>query len=353
MAVRLMRLNRQAGILLFLAMAGAALVPSTYAATCTTQSQMAATDRSSLTNTARAMVNQVRSGDVAGLRASTIPSVAANFDGIAASVKTLQPNVQSATITIDDLYLLDASTDTASQAQTNFYCGAPLVVINFNNLPPGKYALVIVHATGVPKPQQISLILSETSPNRWLLAGFFSNSMLEAGHTGLWYWTQARYFAQKKMNWNAWLYYQIAASLLQPVPFLSSPNLVKLHQEADQIRPPDFPGSTPMALNAGASTFSVRTVGISTEFGGLDLEVRYVPNAAQLAELSQPVAARKQAIQVMTALLERHPDLRAAFHGVWVQAEQGSASIYALELPMDQIAATAGAPPPVAAPGPK
>jgi hypothetical protein len=48
--------------------------------------------------------------------------------------------------------------------------------------------------------------------------------------------------------------------------------------------------------------------------------------------------------EVMTALLALHPELHDAFHGIWVQADQDSASIFSLELPMDQIASGAQAP---------
>jgi hypothetical protein len=40
----------------------------------------------------------------------------------------------------------------------------------------------------------------------------------------------------------------------------------------------------------------------------------------------------------MMALLVQHPGLRQAFHGMWVHADQGDSSLFALELPMNQIA---------------
>jgi hypothetical protein len=58
------------------------------------------------------------------------------------------------------------------------------------------------------------------------------------------------------------------------------------------------------------------------------------------------MAARQQVTEIMEALLELHPGLRQAFHGVWVQAQQGTASLFALELPMEAITST---PPPPAA----
>ena len=67
--------------------------------------------------------------------------------------------------------------------------------------------------------------------------------MIEAGHDGLWYWVSARKYAQTKMDWDAWLYYQLAINLLDPVDFLSSSNLGKLRQEADQAHPAELSGS--------------------------------------------------------------------------------------------------------------
>ncbi len=331
-------MNRQCGLLFFLTIAGALLLlPSANAASCRTESQMTPAQRDALSSTARAMAGEVQSGDVAALRGKTIPAVAADFGGIAASVNTLKPLVEHATITVDDLYVLDASSEAAGAPRTDFYCGSPIIVFNFTNLPPGKYALAILHATGVPQPQQISLILSETSDNHWMLGGFFSNPMVEAGHDGLWYWEQARQYSQKKMNWNAWFYYQMAASLLDPAQFLTSPNLQKLQHEASQVQPTNLPGTRPMTLNSNGSSFEVIALNTTNAFGRLDLEAHYLPDAAQTAQLRDPVAARKQAIAVMTALLELHPELRQAFRGIWVHADQGNASIYALDLPMNEI----------------
>jgi hypothetical protein len=135
-------------------------------ASCKTQSQMTAAERDALSNAARAIVGEVQRGDVQSLRQNTTPAVAADFAGIASSIDALKPLVQQAAITVDSLYALDSSTDTTGVARTDFYCGTQVVVLNFTDLPPGTYALAILHATGVPKPQQISLILSETAEHR-------------------------------------------------------------------------------------------------------------------------------------------------------------------------------------------
>lgn len=309
------------------------------AAACTTQSQMTAAQRTSLASAAHTLVNQVQSGDMQGLQANTIPAVAADFSGIRGSAEYLKPLVQSATITVDGLYLLDASGDPAGAPRTDFFCGSPVVAMNFTNLPPAIYALAIVHATGVAQPQQISLILAKSAGDRWMLAGFFDKPMVEAGHDGLWYWTSARKYAQAKADWAAWFYYRIATNLLDPLDFLSSPNLEKLQQESDKVRPGSFPGDHPLTLNASGAAFSVTAIDTTTTFGPLDLDVHYTPDPTQAAQLRDPPSARKQVTDIMAALLQLHPDLQTAFHGIWVHADQGNATLFALELPMNQIAA--------------
>jgi hypothetical protein len=298
---------------------------------------MTSAQRDALSNLARGMVGEVQSGNVEALRTNAIPAVAADFSGIASSVDSLKPLVQGAAITVDSLYELDASTEAQGIARTDFYCGTPVVVLNFTDLPPGKYALVILHATGVPKPQQISLIVSETTEHRWMLGGLFSRPMTEAGHDGLWYWVSARKYAQKDMNWDAWFYYRLAAYFLDPVDFLSSPNLEKLRNEEERVHPGNLPGAKPLVLNADGSVFQVTTIDTTATFGALDLEVHYTPDIAQTTQLRDPPSARKQVTEVMTALLALHPELHDAFHGIWVQADGGSATLFALELPMEQI----------------
>lgn len=312
------------------------LLPEANAASCTTQSQMTPIQRVGLSNSAHDLLVQMQTGNMLELRANTIPTVAADFGGIAASVQDLKPLLQGAALTVDEVYILDASSLT-STGQIEFFCGSPVVTLNFTALPPGIYGMAILHATGVQQPQQVSLMLSKAGESKWLLAGFFRKPMVEAGHDGLWYWVSARKYAQTKMNWDAWLYYQLAINLLDPVDFLSSSNLGKLRQEADLVHPESFPGAKPLTLSANGAIFTVTGIDTSTAFGGLDLDVHYSPDAAEAAQLRDPPAARKQVTDVMTALLAQHPELHGAFHGIWVHADQGGTSLFALELPMNGI----------------
>jgi hypothetical protein len=310
-----------------------------FGADCLTQAQMTPVNRNSLVAAAQNIMAAVQAGNVDAVKAYTLPAVAADFGGIANSVQALAPMIQKATITVDALYDLDASTDQAGAQATTFYCGSPVVVLNFTSLPPAHYALAILHATGVRKPQQAAFILARGPDTRWLLAGFFAKPMLEAGHDGLWYWVAARKYAQSSGQWAAWLYYRIAANLLDPMDNLSSPNLTKLMNEQAAVKPANLPsGNQPVTLIANGSLFHLSNVDLTTEFGGLDLDVHYTPDPMQAAQLRNPPDARKQVVDIMRELLAQHPELRSAFHGMWVHADQGNVSLFALELPMDQIA---------------
>jgi hypothetical protein len=320
-----------------------------FAASCLTQSQMTVAEREELASTSRTLLWQIQTNNTQVLRSDVIPSLAANFEGIVGSVSHLQPLVQASAITVDELYLLDASDNSAGAASAgaihvDFYCGSPVVSLSFPALPAGTYALAMVHATGVPHPQQISLILSKSAEGRWLLAGLFVKPMTQEGHDGLWYWVTARKYSQTKMDWNAWFYYRIATNLLDPLDFLSSPNLEKLQREADQIRPTDLPGKTAMTFYAQGQLITVSAIDTSTELGGLDLDVHYAPDATQAAQLRDPNTARGQVTAVMSALLRMHPELQGAFHGIWVHADQGTSTLFALELPMNQIVGGSTAP---------
>jgi hypothetical protein len=319
------------------------LLPATaWSVSCTTESQMTDVQRGSLAQAARHIAASVQAGNAAAVRDVTIPSIAAQFDGIASTIQTVHPQVEKAFVTVNALYLLNAA-DLKAAEDTQFFCGVSgsqlTVAFTIPQLPPGNYGLVLVHATGVDAPQQLSMVLQSTAaPNdppsagTWKLAGFFVRPLLSAGQDGLWYWRQAREYAKKKQNWNAWFYYQTAASLLAPVDFLSSPNLEKLHRESQTLQPGDLPGEAPMELKASSQTFQITNISTDGSLGGLDLVITYKAGA-----MADPVAARNQVLDVMKTMLAQHPELRQAFHGLWVYATADTQHPFALELPMDRI----------------
>jgi hypothetical protein len=318
-----------------------------FAVSCTTQSQMTPRQRNGLRQASILLAQDVRQGNVAALQARTIAPVAKSFSGIASSVEQIQPDLTGATLTVDNLYLLDAS-DLKNPTEADFFCGLNnsdlLVTITIPALPPGRYALAITHATGVPHPRQISMVLQNQAPSAaaadWKLAGFFARPMTMAGHDGVWYWKQARDYAQQQKRWDAWFYYQTAKSLLAPVDFLSSPNLRKLDREANAVRPDGLPGTQPMQLSSGGHTYEITDLYAGHLSGQLDLVVTY-----KSAPIQDPVAARAQVVAVMRALLTAHPELKQAFHGFWVHvATPGDQTPFALELPIDQIESTEASP---------
>lgn len=316
-------------------------LPAAHAASCTTQSMMTQVERDALSNAARTLVTDVQQGNMQALRATTVPAIANHFVSLEATAQNLQPLMAHATITVDDLYRLDAADVTAGAPETDFNCGLPGSLMNvglsFHNLPAGQYAVAILHATGVPKPQQFTLVLEQVTGGQWELAGFFNRPMTLGGHDGTWFWTHARTYARQNMKWNARLYYQMAERLLRPVNFLSSPNLELLQKEAEAVKAAGLPGAKPIEILSSDGSFTVTSISATDVLGPLDLDVQYSPDAMQAGQLANPVMSRKQVTAAMVALLAQHPELRAAFHGIWMQAEQGGSSTYALELPMNQI----------------
>jgi hypothetical protein len=340
-----------------------AVAPQTARAiSCTTQSQIAPGDRAELAAAVTRLTGFAIAGDTASLRAATLPAVAAQFDGIAATVEGLAPALKGAAASIENLYLLHAEDLKPGDDEADFFCSVPgsqlLVTIAIPQLPAGTYALALVHANGVAKPEQIGEILARSGgkpsqlttngpaqtgppavPPSWQLAGFFARPLTIAGHDGVWYWSRARELGKAQQRWSAYFYYQSAEFLLTPVDFLSSPNLAKLQREAAAVRPDGLPGSegvATMTLAAGDQSFAITSLRTDGALGGLDLVIHYNANAANV----DPVYQRGQALALMQAILKQHPELRTNFHGLWVYADSAGHQSFAVELPMDQIPVT-------------
>ena len=325
-------LRRLAGSTLPLMLA----VPA-FGVSCKTQGAMTEAERAPIVQSARQIALDVQSGRTADLKTATVPEVAAKFDSIAQATTALTPLISGATITVNAVYRLDASDAKPSDEQEQFFCDAAdnssHATLTIQHLPAGQFAFAIVHATGVAKPQQIALLLqSLQAGGPWQLAGFFPKPLSVAGRGGVWYWTQARAYADKKQLWNAWLYYSTAIYVLQPAGFFSSNNFERLVEEQQATRPPDLPAGKPLELHAGDATYTITTVRTDDALGGLDLVAHYNSTS------SDPVTGREHTIAVMRALLALHPELRDAFHGLWVFADPGpGGQAFSLEQPMTEI----------------
>jgi hypothetical protein len=314
------------------------------AVSCTTESEMTQAQRNVYEQAARSLGTQIQAGNNAAVRANTVAAIAAQFNSMAGSIERVSPQIQKATLTVDALYnlnALDVKADASQNAgtdQAQFFCSIPnstlLVTVTIPQLPQGNYVLALLHATGVAQPQQLTLLLQNDPKGsaEWRLAGLYVRPMTAAGHDGVWFWKQARDFAVKKQLWNSYFYYQTAAFLLNPVQFLSSPNLEKLEREAQGVKPPDLPGKDPLAVKAGGESLEITGLRTESFGGGLDLVVDY-----KAQNVTGPVDTRAQIVELMKALLALHPELRAGFHGLWVYATYNNGQQFAIELPMNQI----------------
>ena len=322
--------------------------------TCTTQSDMDSATRNSLESTAMTTAQQIATqGQAAGasaLQSSIAPQVASESAGILNSISSVAPLVKGATFIVNNLYVLDATDSPANASSTQFFCGSmnqpPHVVFTLGQLPQARYAIAMVHAEGISHPQQMTLIFAQVpggnlngaaskgSPSQatWKLAGFAYKPLTMAGHDGLWYWKQARVYAQQKQNWDAYFYYQTARNLVAPVDFLASSNLNKLGREQDAVKPAGLPGLQPMVLTSGSQSFSVTELHPDSFQGGLDMVIHY-----QAKSVQNLVETRQQNIAVMHLILQVHPELRLAFHGLWVFAVAPGQDPFGIELPVSQI----------------
>jgi hypothetical protein len=310
------------------------LSASGFAVSCKTQAALSDAERSAIVEAARRIAGDVQSGRSDDLKSATIPAVAANFSAIQQSAAALTPLMGGATLTVDAIYRLDAADAKPGEDQTQFFCDAAdnssHATFSIQHLPPGQFAFSVIRATGNAKPQQLALLLQmESSAGPWQLAGFFPKPLTVAGHDGLWYWRQARAYAQKKQPWNAWLYYSTATYLLQPAGFISTTNLEKLVDEQAAAKPAGLPAETPLILSANGAETRITSLRTDDALGGLDVVVHY-----EVADHNDPVAARARTVQAMKALLVQHPELRDAFHGVWAFADTPTGPPFSLELPM-------------------
>lgn len=315
------------------------------AETCTTQSQMSGSDLNSVASAATNMAGAIQKGDDAALKSLTIAEFQQNFSGIASAVASTAPHLKGAEAQVDGVYLLDASSLQAVNGvfpDAQFYCAlhtgtsasASEVEFSIPQLPPGKYSFATVRMEDAT-PWQLSFLMRRDD-GKWLLAGLYPKPMTADGHDGLWYWKQARTLETQKQGWNAWLYLQEARALMLPANFVSSTHLEKLQTELQSATPAaatnGLSAEAPLVLKA-ADGAEFRFVEISVD-SSLGL---YVAVHMKVESLEDATAARKRNIAAMMALLAAHPELKTAFHGMWVFSEAPGKAPYATELAMADI----------------
>jgi hypothetical protein len=304
------------------------------AVTCAAQAELPSQALDPLASVATQLSAAVQQQDYPTLQAALAPEEASAWAGIQAAAQQAAPLLTGGKIELHNLYLLDASTQTAP-ADTEFFCSNPsgslTVTITMHDLPPSKYALVLAEATGAPLDGQLGLVLAwDGSSSSWRLAGLSAHQGMFDGHDGVWYWQRARGLSSGD-PWSAWFCYDAARYLLLPVDFLSSPNLQKLDAEQEQIT--NSPQKTlPLSIPAGDRTWKIDAVTLDPSLHEPDLAVAY-----ESTGVTDPAALRTEATVVLSAFLKTQPGIRENFHGLWAYAVYNGKRTPVMELPMKQI----------------
>ena len=354
-----------------LVVAGTLTVGVLHAETCITQSQMKPAERDSIADTARALSKLVQANDASALRQRTLPEYAKDFSGMTSLVAGTAPRIKDATLLVDQVYLLDATTLKTLADGTNqdaqFFCSLNKSIAEANflipALPPGRYAFAMVTTQGSKTPQRLSFLLKQNAPDApWSMAGFYPKPLTAAAHDGLWYWTQARDMTKAKQLWTAYLYYQEAQSLLQPAGFVTSTHLDKLRKESTAAAPPalseGITADAPLVVKGPGTTefrFTDLTTDDSLGADKIDIVAHLAPEPAaeapaadakskskseQKADAKSAAPAlspRDRNAAAMAALLAAYPELRTSFHGVWIFADAPNQNPFVTEQPMANI----------------
>ncbi|HYN16101.1 MAG TPA: hypothetical protein VES66_09990 [Terriglobales bacterium] len=322
-------------VLMVFLLLGLAL-PRAVAETCSSASEMDEATRSALERTARQFFDYASKGDVFDLKQSAIASLASNFGNIEAVVVDQRPIYAGAQATVRASYLLEAS-GAAPIARAEFLCGVwatpGWASFAINNLPPGRYGLVI-QDIGTPSGKYALTTVLKQEGGAWKLAGYYSKPAEVGGHDGQWFLTRAREHKAKGANHNAWFYYLTAWDLTAPVDFISTPRLDKLSDEMQSVRPSDLPTSDhPLALGAGGGrTYQLIHLSALPVGNDLDLLVKY-----HMPDVSNTQQTFDDNMAVIRAIVGRYPEFRDAFAGVVARATEPSGRDYGTLLAMKDV----------------
>ena len=315
-----------------------ALCAAARAQTCLTTDDLEADTRNALEAAGRKFFDMTARGAASEMQGNAIPSVAADFGGIANAIKESQPNLAGATATVRPPFLLKAE-GKEPIARAEFLCGvfgksgqtANSAVFVIPNLPPGDYAVVIVDAAG-KIPFTVSFVLQKVGAE-WKLGGFYAKPSRIAGHDGQWFWDRARDFKAKGRNRDAWLYYLQARDLFAPLPFMSTMATDKIYDESQPLEPADLPwaGKSVEFAASGKKYKLTEIFGVAVG-DDLDLVVKY--ESASVANATQTY---QDNVALIKALLAKYPEFREAFTGVIARATEPSGKDYGTLLAMKDV----------------
>jgi hypothetical protein len=311
-----------------------------FSQTCFTADDMDAPIRSALQTAASRYFDMVARGDAASLKQNSISGVANNFSGIENTIKENQASLAGSHAVSRPPFLLKAE-GTAPLPRAEFLCGvfgatgqttnsAEFII---PNLPPGNYAIVTLDVTTQKAPYTLSLVLQQEGSD-WKVGGFFLRPTQFAGHDSNWFLERARAFKAKGQTHNAWLYFIEGRDLAVAVPFMYTQLTDKLYDEAQSVKPSDFPveGSTPDLTAPTGKTYKLVAIFPFASSQELDLVVKY--QTASVADTGQTF---QENMAVMKALVLKFPELRDAFDGVVARGVESSGRDYGSLMPMKDI----------------
>jgi len=309
------------------------------AQTCQTSADMDAAVRTAITNSGHRYFDLATKNDTASLKQNAIPSLASDFGGIENLIKERQPDLAGGQAILKNAFLLDNERGTPN-TRAEFYCGvfgkngqtANSAAFYLENLPPARYAVILLDATSPKGRTMFSEVLQQMGTD-WKHGGLYIKSAQIAGHDSDWFLNQARQYKAKGQTHNAWFCYQEARSLISPVPFMSTLATDKLYDESQSLQPADLPaGGKTVDLVAGGSTFKLTSVFPEVVGNDLDLIVRY-----QSANVSNANLAYQDNLNVIKALVTKYPEVRAAFAAVVARAVDVSGRDYGTLLAMKDV----------------
>ena len=311
-------------------------LPRAAAQTCSSSAEMDEPTRSAMERTARQFFDYASKGDVFDLKQSASASLGSNFGNIEAVVIDQRSTYAGAQATVRAAYLLETSGATP-MARAEFLCGVwgtpSWAIFAINNLPPGRYGLVIQDVS-TPKGKYVLTMVLKQEGAAWKLAGYYSKAAEIGGHDGQWFLSKAREYKAKGANHNAWFYYLMAWDLTAPVDFISTPRLDKLSDEMQSVRPSDLPtGDHPLALAAsGGRTYQVIQMSALPVDNDLDVLVKY-----RMPDVSNTQKTFDENMAVIRAIVARYPEFREAFAGVVARATEPSGRDYGTLLAMKDV----------------
>jgi hypothetical protein len=278
-------------------------------------------------------------GDLASLRKNANANLTADFSGIEASVKDHQQDLAGAQSTVKSAYLLEAE-GAAPLQHAEFYCGvfgkngqtSGSAVFYLDNLPPGKYAIVLLEATSAKAHSSFSLVLQQAGAE-WKLAGLYIKPAQVAAHDSAWFAAHAREYKSKGQLHNAWWFYLEARSLISPLSFMVTLASDSLYDEFQTAQPADVPAEGKTAdLAVGTVTYKLTAIFPEAVGDDLDLVVKY-----QAADVSNSNQAYQNNVAVIKALVAKYPEVREPFAAVVARGVDSTGRDYGTLLSMKDV----------------